>query len=206
MAEEASATKSAFLSSVSHELRTPLTSVVGLLAAHPAAARRGRLPGRPGRRAEARPGDAPGGGQPRDHHRGGRAADRAHQRHPRPGQDRGGPDGVAARAGRRRRGHRAGDGRDRLAARRRRARDGRRGAGRPADRHRRPRPPDPGRHQPDLERGQVHPDRDHHVLGRADRGRRSLAAHRQRRGYRHRASHPRTRRGSSSSSARLATR
>ena len=58
------------------------------------------------------------GGEPRDHRRGGRAAHRADQRHPRPGQDRGRPDGVAARARRRRRGHRARDGRDLVPARR----------------------------------------------------------------------------------------
>ena len=69
-----------------------------LLASSSAAGSR-RSSSRPSRAgdAEARPRDAPGLGEPRDHHRGGRAAHRAHQRHPRPGQDRGRPDGVAAR-------------------------------------------------------------------------------------------------------------
>ena len=187
-AEEASATKSAFLSSVSHELRTPLTSVVGF----------SRLIRR--RLDEVVFPAVPTGEPKRDRamrqvsdnlgiiiEEGERltalindtldlakieAGRMEWRREP---VDVG---EVIARA----------DGRDRIAPRRVRARDGGRRGGRPAARPRRPRPAHPGRHQPDLERGQVHPAGDDHLLGALERRRRSgdRAGQRRRHGRGHR--------------------
>ena len=185
-AEEASATKSAFLSNVSHELRTPLTSVVGF----------SRLIRR--RLDEVIFPAVPTGDPKRDRamrqvsdnlgiivDEGERLtalindtldlakieAGRMEWRREPVDIDDVIARGTAATAS-----LLDGSGPD----------DARRRPARPAAGDRRSRPADPGRHQPHLERGQVHPGRHDRLLGRDDRGGWAPDGRRERRGHRRR--------------------
>ena len=139
-AERANVAKSLFLANFSHELRTPLNAVIGIERAAP------RQPPRSRAAALRRDGRDERG-----------VAPRAHQRHPRPLEDRGeearaGEPGVRpARPPRRDRRHDGGEGpgqgaRAHLLG----------GLRRPRARERGPRPPSPGAPEPRGQRREVH--------------------------------------------------
>ena len=156
IAEEADAAKSAFLSTVSHELRTPLTSVLGFAKIIKKRLEDRIFPLVPKDDPQGRLDHPAGRGQPEGRRQRGRAAHQADRRRARSRQDRGGQARMAHGERDDGRDHRPRHGRHLVAVRSEGPAAGEAGRAGSSGGHRRPGSPDPGGHQPDLERGEVH--------------------------------------------------
>ena len=155
---------------------------------HPEATRGSNLPARRQIRHEGQPGRQAGRRQPPGRRERGRAPHQADRRRAGPREDRGRQTRMAHGERRRRGHHRPRHGRHVLALRSEGPAPREAGRVRPAVGNRRSRSADSGRHQPDLQRGQIHEYRQRHLQGRAPRGR--TGGQRDRHWPRHRAERP----------------